>query len=128
MHLNDLGCKHSCRPPLWPDEELHGVRLRAEPSGDHAAVGRRPRQPAPAGHRQDVPERERLCHVGEVRPHVRHPHPFPRLPLHRHPHHRLRAALRHHRHAQVGRRGKLSDDKIRIRMKMTKINHPVKQL
>ncbi|KAG7234213.1 hypothetical protein INR49_005490, partial [Caranx melampygus] len=44
---------------------------------------------------------ERLRGVGEVRPHLQHPHPLPHLPLHRHAHHCLRSALRHHRHAQV---------------------------
>lgn len=84
-----------------PGAELLGLRLRPEPAGHHAAVRQSGQQPAAARHRQDLPERERLRRVGEVRPHLQHPHPLPHLPLHRHAHHRLRAALRHHRHPQV---------------------------
>ncbi|CAF97791.1 unnamed protein product, partial [Tetraodon nigroviridis] len=94
--------------PLWltlrvsAGPQLLGLRLRAEPAGDHAVLRRPGRQPAAAGHRQDLPERERLRAVAvEVRPHLQHPHPLPHLPLHRHADHRLRPALRHHRHAQV---------------------------
>ena len=82
------------------DQKLHGLRLRAEPAGHHAVLGGAG-QPAAAGHRQNVPERERLRRVGEVRPHLQHAHPLPHLPLHRHAHHRLCPALCHHRHTQV---------------------------
>lgn len=85
-----------------PDPKLLRLRLRPEPAGHHAVVQRSGQQPAAARHRQDLPERERIRRVREVRPHLQHAHPLPHLPLHRHAHHRLRSALRHHRHPQVG--------------------------
>lgn len=85
---------------LSTDEELHGLRLRAEQAGHHAVLWRSG-QPAPAGHRQNVPEWKRLRRIREVRPNLQHAHPVPYIPLHRHAHHRVRSALRHHRHAQV---------------------------
>lgn len=84
-----------------PDSQLLGLRLRSEPAGHHAVVQRSGKQPAAARHRQDLPEREWLRRVREVRPHLQHPHPLPHLPLHRHTHHCLRSAVRHHRHPQV---------------------------
>lgn len=83
------------------DPKLLRLRLRPEPAGHHAVVRRSGCQPAAAGHRQDLPERERLRCVGEVQPHLQHLDPLPCLPLHRHAHHGMRPALRHHRHTQV---------------------------
>lgn len=77
--------------------------MRSEPAGHHSAL-RWTGPPAPAGHRQDLPEREWLCRVGEVRPHLQHAHPLPHLPLHRDPNHGLRTALCHYSHPQVGLR------------------------
>lgn len=84
-----------------PDPKLLRLRLRSEPAGYHAVDRQSGQQPAAARHRQDLPERERLRRVREVRPHLQYAHPLPHLPLHRHAHHCLRSALRHHRDPQV---------------------------
>lgn len=85
---------------LSPGKELHRMCLCPESSGDHSADGG-PAQPAPAGHCQNLPERERLRCVWEVRSNLQHAYPIPDIPLHRHPHHSVRPAVSDHSDAQV---------------------------
>lgn len=81
-------------------QKLHRMCLCAESPGDHSADSG-PAQSAPAGDCQNLPERERLRCVREVRSNLQHAHPIPHIPLHCNPYNSMCPAISSHSDTQV---------------------------